>query len=163
MSNRGLNKIRQIVHLRHMVKKWHARTLRFKVSTINSCALSPRTSLSYDSEEECCRRAASPPPDVPEGYLAVYVGSQERRRFVIPTTYLSSRVFGRLLEKAEEEFGFDQRGALTIPCDISVFESALTRLSTNEALQPQMMSNRSACKQPAVRFHSSPLPEKSFG
>ncbi|KAL6606018.1 hypothetical protein ACP70R_041671 [Stipagrostis hirtigluma subsp. patula] len=63
-----------------------------------------------------------PPSDVPRGCCAVYVGA-ERRRFVIPTAYLDMAVFGRLLEKAEEEFGFDYRGAgIIIPCDTEAFK-----------------------------------------
>lgn len=72
---------------------------------------------SYDSDVEC----PSPPPDVPEGSLAVYVG-RERRRFVIPTSYLSNNVFRSLLAKSEEEFGYCCDGGLRIACAPDVFE-----------------------------------------
>ncbi|TVU12212.1 hypothetical protein EJB05_45845 [Eragrostis curvula] len=67
-----------------------------------------------------------PPPDVPRGCCAVYVGA-ERRRFVVPTPYLGDPVFARLLEKAEEEFGFDYSGGagITIPCDTEAFKYIL--------------------------------------
>ncbi|KAK4775343.1 hypothetical protein SAY86_010278 [Trapa natans] len=68
-------------------------------------------------------RLMRPPPDVPKGYLAVYVG-EELRRFVI-LTYLSHLLFKVLLEKAEEEFGFDHTGGLTIPCEIETFKYLL--------------------------------------
>lgn len=68
----------------------------------------------------------APPPDVPCGCCAVYVGA-ERRRFVVPTAYLDMPVFARLLEKAEDEFGFDYRAGpgITIPCDTEAFKYIL--------------------------------------
>uniref|UniRef100_A0A0D9WMW3 Uncharacterized protein n=1 Tax=Leersia perrieri TaxID=77586 RepID=A0A0D9WMW3_9ORYZ len=68
--------------------------------------------------------------DVPRGCCAVYVGAAaeegSRRRFVVPTAYLGMPVFRRLLEKAEEEFGFEYSdGALTIPCDTEDFKYIL--------------------------------------
>ena len=77
-----------------------------------------------DSDEESCQ-SPEPPPDVPKGYLAVYVGP-ELRRFIIPTSYLSHSLFKVLLEKTAEEFGFEQSGALTIPCEIETFKYLLT-------------------------------------
>ncbi|KAL6861879.1 hypothetical protein ACP4OV_017579 [Aristida adscensionis] len=74
--------------------------------------------------EEAGGAPATPdaPRDVPRGCCAVYVGA-ERRRFVVPTAYLGMPVFRRLLEKAEEEFGFDYHGAgITIPCDTEAFK-----------------------------------------
>lgn len=65
------------------------------------------------------------PADVPRGCCPVYVGA-ERRRFVVPTAYLGSPVFRRLLEKAEEEFEFHYHGgAVTIPCDVEAFKYIL--------------------------------------
>ncbi|RLN12379.1 hypothetical protein C2845_PM09G06220 [Panicum miliaceum] len=65
------------------------------------------------------------PADVPRGWCPVYV-SAERRRFVVPTAYLAAPAFRRLLEKAEEEFGFHYHGgALTIPCDTEAFKYIL--------------------------------------
>ncbi|KAG0522280.1 hypothetical protein BDA96_07G023500 [Sorghum bicolor] len=66
------------------------------------------------------RRSRSPSsssvPDVPRGYLAVYVG-EGRKRLVIPTACLSHPAFVTLLKRVEDEFGFDHRcGGLTIPC-----------------------------------------------
>lgn len=70
--------------------------------------------------------------DVPKGYLAVYVGDQERKRFVIPVSFLSQPLFQDLLSQAEEEFGFDHpMGGLTIPCREELFidiTSCLSRL-----------------------------------
>lgn len=72
------------------------------------------------------------PVDVPRGCCAVYVGA-ERRRFVVPTAYLGMPVFRRLLEKAEEEFGFDYRGgALTIPCETEAFKYILVVMDKHQ-------------------------------
>ncbi|MQL86834.1 hypothetical protein Taro_019369 [Colocasia esculenta] len=79
--------------------------------------------IACDSDEEGCH-SPEPPPDVPKGYFAVYVG-EEQRRFVIPTSYLGQPVFKVLLEKVEEEFGFDHQGAITFPCEIETFKYIL--------------------------------------
>ncbi|XP_020233058.1 auxin-induced protein 15A [Cajanus cajan] len=65
--------------------------------------------------------ASSKVPDVPKGYLAVYVG-EKMKRFVIPVSYLNQPSFQDLLNQAEEEFGYDHpMGGLTIPCSEDVF------------------------------------------
>ncbi|GMN52460.1 hypothetical protein TIFTF001_021596 [Ficus carica] len=56
---------------------------------------------------------------VPKGHFAVYVGEEvaEKKRFVVPISYLKHPLFQELLVKAAEEFGFDhQMGAITLPC-----------------------------------------------
>ncbi|KAK4740297.1 hypothetical protein R3W88_003994 [Solanum pinnatisectum] len=60
--------------------------------------------------------------DVPKGYLPVYVGEEQQKRFVIPVSFLSQPLFQDLLSQAEEEFGFDHpMGGLTIPCREDIF------------------------------------------
>ncbi|KAK9164428.1 hypothetical protein Scep_000409 [Stephania cephalantha] len=55
---------------------------------------------------------------VPKGHFAVYVGVDEKKRFVVPISYLKHPLFQGLLSRAEEEFGFDHpSGGLTIPCN----------------------------------------------
>ncbi|KAI3409103.1 uncharacterized protein J3R85_019732 [Psidium guajava] len=63
--------------------------------------------------------------DVPKGCLAVMVGQgeEERRRFVIPVMYVNHPRFVELLKEAEEEFGFEQKGPITIPCHVEEFRS----------------------------------------
>ncbi|KAG6466003.1 auxin-responsive protein SAUR50-like [Zingiber officinale] len=76
-----------------------------------------------DMEEEEERR---PPADVPKGHFAVYVvGEQRRSRFVVPISSLEHPEFQRLLRLAEEEFGFEHRDGLTVPCDEVAFRSLL--------------------------------------
>ncbi|KAI4297707.1 hypothetical protein L6164_037584 [Bauhinia variegata] len=60
--------------------------------------------------------------DVPKGYFAVYVGESEKRRFIIPVSFLNQPSFQKLLSMAEEEFGFSHpMGGLTIPCREETF------------------------------------------
>ncbi|KAL6213731.1 hypothetical protein ACLB2K_013175 [Fragaria x ananassa] len=59
--------------------------------------------------------------DVPKGYFVVYVGEEdeEKKRHVIPISYLNQPSFQDLLSQAAEEFGFDPptgTGGLRIPC-----------------------------------------------
>ncbi|OMO76075.1 Auxin responsive SAUR protein [Corchorus capsularis] len=68
---------------------------------------------------------------VPKGFVAVCVGKEEKR-FIIPTQYLGHQVFGILLRKAEEEFGFQQEGVLKIPCEVSMFENILNLLQNKK-------------------------------
>ncbi|KAK7258003.1 hypothetical protein RIF29_32378 [Crotalaria pallida] len=66
---------------------------------------------------------------VPKGYLAVYVGENQKKRFVIPISYLNQPSMQELLSQAEQEFGFDHpMGGLTIPCGEDVFLDITSRL-----------------------------------
>nr|GMC47859.1 auxin-induced protein 6B-like [Ipomoea batatas]GMC50344.1 auxin-induced protein 6B-like [Ipomoea batatas] len=89
------SKIRHIVRLRQMLRRWRKKAARGRV-----------------------------PADVPTGHVAVTVGSS-CKRFVVRATYLNHPVFVKLLSQAEEEYGFTNAGPLTIPCDESLFEEAL--------------------------------------
>jgi SAUR family protein len=64
----------------------------------------------------------------PKGQVAVYVGSAEpggeSMRYVVPVVYFNHPLFGELLREAEEEFGFEHPGGITIPCAASRFERA---------------------------------------
>ena len=59
--------------------------------------------------------------ETPRGYFSLYVG-EERKRFVVKASMVNHPLFAILLEKAKEEYGFDQEGPITIPCDIAFFE-----------------------------------------
>ncbi|KAJ4716687.1 Auxin-responsive protein [Melia azedarach] len=67
--------------------------------------------------------------NVPKGYLAVYVGENQKRRFMIPVSYLNQPSFQDLLSRAEEEFGFNHpMGGLTIPCREDIFMDLISQL-----------------------------------
>ncbi|KAG5239054.1 SAUR-LIKE AUXIN-RESPONSIVE PROTEIN FAMILY [Salix viminalis] len=75
-------------------------------------------------------RRSSKSFDVPKGFLAVYVGETEKKRYMVPVSYLNKPVFQDLLSKAEEEFGFDHpMGGLTIPCREDTFIQVTSSLS----------------------------------
>ncbi|KAE8724685.1 Auxin-induced protein 6B [Hibiscus syriacus] len=68
------------------------------------------------------------PSDVPSGHVAVVVGVS-MRRFIVRATYLNHPMFRNLLVQTEEEYGFNNDGPLTIPCDESFFEEILRVVS----------------------------------
>jgi SAUR family protein len=62
----------------------------------------------------------------PKGCMAVRVvepagGGEEEERFVVPVGYLKYPLFVALLKAAAEEYGFAQKGAITIPCGVDHF------------------------------------------
>lgn len=71
-----------------------------------------------DVEEENNERAITRvPEDVREGHFAVIaMQGEERKRFVVELDYLTDPAFLRLLEEAGEEYGYEQKGALALPC-----------------------------------------------
>ncbi|CAH8381482.1 unnamed protein product [Eruca vesicaria subsp. sativa] len=72
------------------------------------------------------KRATSMEP--PKGFLAVYVGESQKKRYVVPISFLSQPSFQALLSKSEEEFGFDHpMGGLTIPCPEDTFINVTSR------------------------------------
>jgi len=62
--------------------------------------------------------------DVPKGCVAVCVGieGEELQRFVIPVVYINHPLFEKLLKEAEEKYGFEHKGTITIPCHVSDFQ-----------------------------------------
>ncbi|KAI5673266.1 hypothetical protein M9H77_13630 [Catharanthus roseus] len=74
--------------------------------------------------------------DIPKGCFAVYVGEDEKKRFMIPISYLNDPLFQDLLLQAEEEYGFKHpMGGITIPCSEDVFTDVITRLSHDNIKQ----------------------------
>ncbi|XP_073271613.1 protein SMALL AUXIN UP-REGULATED RNA 12 [Primulina huaijiensis] len=94
-----------------------------KIKSVNNTDPEP-------SHFECllkCNEEGSPPTTMspPVGTFAVYVGP-DRQRFVVPTSYLAHPLFKMLLEKAYNEFGFDQRNGLVVPCSVAAFQEVLS-------------------------------------
>ncbi|KAL7147795.1 hypothetical protein ABFS83_06G132000 [Erythranthe nasuta] len=68
--------------------------------------------------------------EVPKRHLAVYVGEGEKKRYVIPLSYLNHPLFQELLFQAKEEFGFHHpMGGITIPCSEDLFIDLTSSLS----------------------------------
>ncbi|KAI3736335.1 hypothetical protein L6452_15874 [Arctium lappa] len=89
------------------------------------------------SNLKCFRRSSSFPngncqKDVPKGHLAVYVGQIQKKRFIVPITYLDQPLFQVLLRHSEEEFGFDHpMGGLTISCKEDEFVKLIALLKAS--------------------------------
>lgn len=139
MDSKKSNKIREIVRLQQILRKWK------KVANVSrdasaSASASAITSNGSNISSNGCNASnkgikflkrtlsftdvSSNDNLVPKGFLAVCVG-KELKRFIIPTHYLRHPAFEALLREAEEEFGFQQEGVLKIPCQVSVFEKIL--------------------------------------
>ncbi|KAB1228177.1 Auxin-induced protein 10A5 [Morella rubra] len=103
--------------------------LKIVVQKLQKSLLFSKKPSSYS--EKSCEEAVSVdatcvPADVKEGHFAVIaVDGDEPRRFVVPLSCLTHPVFLSLLEQAAEEYGFDQEGALTVPCQPSELERIL--------------------------------------
>lgn len=70
-----------------------------------------------DQLKKALEAAAVVPDDVTEGHFAVFaIKGEETKRFVVELDYLTNPAFLRLLEQAKEEYGFSQKGALSVPC-----------------------------------------------
>lgn len=61
----------------------------------------------------------------PTGTFPVYVG-EYRERFVVPTSHLSHPLFKIMLEKAYDEYGFEQRNGLVVPCSVAAFQEVIS-------------------------------------
>ncbi|KAF5463006.1 hypothetical protein F2P56_018962 [Juglans regia] len=77
----------------------------------------------YNNEEDL-------PDDVPKGHFVVYVG-ENRSRYIIPISWLAHPQFQSLLQRAEEEFGFNHDMGLTIPCEEVVFRSLTSMIRSS--------------------------------
>lgn len=67
--------------------------------------------------------------NVPKGHIAVYVGELQKKRFVVPISYLNHPTFLDLLNRVEEEFGYNHpMGGLTIPCKEDAFINITSQL-----------------------------------
>ncbi|CAA7033551.1 unnamed protein product [Microthlaspi erraticum] len=87
---------------------------------LQTCCLFTRLSKRVENcgeFEEEGNAATLIPSDVKKGHVAVIAVKGERaKRFVLELKELNKPEFMRLLEQAQEEFGFQPRGPLTIPC-----------------------------------------------
>ncbi|BAT95305.1 Auxin-responsive protein [Vigna angularis] len=66
--------------------------------------------------------------DIREGYFAVLATKvEESKRFIVGLNFLNDPAFLGLLDQAQEEFGFRQKGALAIPCQPQELQKILDR------------------------------------
>ncbi|KAK7389763.1 hypothetical protein VNO78_25056 [Psophocarpus tetragonolobus] len=72
---------------------------------------------------------------VPKGCIAIKVGQgEEQQRFVVPVIYINHPLFMQLLKEAEEEYGFDQKGTITIPCHVEEFRNVRGLIDRDKSL-----------------------------
>ncbi|GMI89891.1 SMALL AUXIN UPREGULATED RNA 38 [Hibiscus trionum] len=124
MDSKKSNKIRQIVRLQQILKKWKNVANAPKNSGSGNSTATSGGSRSIKFLKRTLSLTDVNSEGIPKGFLAVCVG-KELKRFIIPTEYLGHQAFRILLRRAEEEFGFQQEGVLKIPCEVAVFEKIL--------------------------------------
>ncbi|KAM1140477.1 hypothetical protein ACFX13_041250 [Malus domestica] len=134
-------------------------------SSSSACSYKPMSKLltwgwklSAGAKSLCCSKSGSgykqlgqspveknKPVTVPKGHLAVYVGQKDGdfQRVLVPVIYFNHPLFGQLLREAEEEYGYQHDGGITIPCPMSDFESVKTRIAAGSG-QRRLTWKRSA-------------------
>ncbi|OAY62435.1 auxin-responsive protein SAUR36 [Manihot esculenta] len=100
---------------------------RFTTEAKSLCSGIPRLDYIPVGEEPIPENSLT----VPKGHLAIYVGQKDGdfHRVLVPVIYINHPLFGELLRGAEDEYGFNQQGGITIPCRYSDFERVQTRIS----------------------------------
>ncbi|CAH1448071.1 unnamed protein product [Lactuca virosa] len=131
LSPRGYHRLNPSLRSFSKFLKWGARV---KAKARAVCSINPAFRSGYfrigkDSVVETDH--APPHATVPKGKMAVYVGQDDGgfERVLVPVIYINHPLFGQLLMKAEEEYGHDHPGGITIPCRISEFENVKTRIA----------------------------------
>ncbi|MBA0558442.1 hypothetical protein Golob_015458 [Gossypium lobatum] len=83
----------------------------------SSSAYSASPALNHSKFNEDMSVGKAVPGDVKEGFFTVFtVKGQEPHRFVIELHHLTNPEFLSLTDQAREEYGFQQKGALSLPC-----------------------------------------------
>ncbi|KAF3448389.1 hypothetical protein FNV43_RR09102 [Rhamnella rubrinervis] len=91
--------------------------------------------LRRGAKELCSPKSVETKPvDVPKGHLAVYVGEShgDTQRYLVPVIYFNHPLFGDLLKEAENVYGFNHPGRITIPCGVTEFEKVRMRIASGE-------------------------------
>ncbi|KAG7034850.1 Auxin-responsive protein SAUR72, partial [Cucurbita argyrosperma subsp. argyrosperma] len=84
---------------------------------------------------------------VPQGHVPVYVGD-EMERFAVSAELLNHPVFVTLLEKSAQEYGYEQKGVLRIPCHVLVFERVLEAIRIGDQESRDLQSILSSLSNP---------------
>ncbi|THG04441.1 hypothetical protein TEA_003289 [Camellia sinensis var. sinensis] len=137
ITMKKVERIRQIVKLKLVMKRWKSISLKRSGKLLSSSSNNNNDNGvfldSYNGTSTSTDTAVSSTHQnhIPLGFLAVYVGS-ERERFLIPTRFLNLPIFKCLLEKAEEEYGFNFTGGIALPCKVAFFRIVLKHLEKDE-------------------------------
>ncbi|CAO2813691.1 unnamed protein product [Amaranthus hypochondriacus] len=112
------------------------------------------------------RRISGPVPTMAnKGHFVIY--TTDGGRFMIPLLYLKSEIMRELLRMAEEEFGLISEGAITLPCDSTSMEYALSILQrqASEYLEKAIILSLKSCRSSLLSStlqHDQPLLISSF-
>ncbi|KAL2936950.1 Auxin-responsive protein SAUR64 [Bienertia sinuspersici] len=81
-----------------------------------------------------------------EGHFVVY--TSDKRRFMIPLTYLKSKIFTELFRMAEEEFGIASNKPIILPCDSVFMEYTISMMQRHLAkdLEEAVILSLASCK-----------------
>ncbi|KAL7133461.1 hypothetical protein ABFS83_12G142700 [Erythranthe nasuta] len=94
-------------------------------SFITYYSYNPAMDLDFEDDENSVPDN-SLPEDVKKGHFVVHTSENgESRRSIVELSYLAHPGFLKLLDQAEQEFGFKQTGILAIPCRYSDLKSVL--------------------------------------
>ncbi|KAF4348875.1 hypothetical protein F8388_002043 [Cannabis sativa] len=103
------------------------------------------------------KEAASKSTTIPKGYFAVYVGEEQKKRYVVPLSYLNKIAFQELLSMAEEEFGYDHpMGGLTIPCREDIADNMAFKLPGILNVKKTLRRSLSGLKEATLKSSSIP-------
>ncbi|KAK6921303.1 Small auxin-up RNA [Dillenia turbinata] len=119
-----------------MARKWQKR------------AASSRKRISFprrDSSQDLDERSTSSDISLSKGHFVVY--TSDRRRFVLPLSYLNNYIFAELLRMSEEEFGLPSNEPITLPCDAVFMEYILLiiRRGISKDLAKALVSSAASC------------------
>ncbi|XWS43569.1 hypothetical protein CRYUN_Cryun16bG0115400 [Craigia yunnanensis] len=77
-------------------------------------------------DDRCTRRAENSGTSEKGHFSVVVLENGEPKKFFVALRYLKYPPFIKLLDAAEQEYGFNQKGALVIPCEESELENILS-------------------------------------
>ncbi|KAK9690681.1 hypothetical protein RND81_09G146500 [Saponaria officinalis] len=94
------------------------------------------------------------PPLTDKGHFVVY--TTDGRRFMIPLTCLKADIFRELFRMAEEEYGIAAAsGPITLPCDSSLMEYAISMIQKHVAkdLEEALIASLCSCRYSTLVEH----------
>ncbi|KAJ7553313.1 hypothetical protein O6H91_06G092500 [Diphasiastrum complanatum] len=124
----------KISRMKSILRKWHSFACNGKSYTYlgsNSPSRCYRSLLEINSCEDAEeRRSSRSEEDIPDGFLQVYVG-RDQRRYVISDRYLQHPVFRSLMQKSE--IPLEHKVGIKVPCEVVLFDHLLWMLENDDA------------------------------
>ncbi|KAK9690679.1 hypothetical protein RND81_09G146300 [Saponaria officinalis] len=89
-------------------------------------------------------------PVTEKGHFVVYTA--DGRRFMIPLTYLNTDIVRELFRMAEEEYCIAASGPITLPCDSTLMEYAISVVQKHVAkdLENALIASFASCRYSSV-------------